>query len=380
MITIIGGELLSSLGSRRQRIAALASGRACPGEITVNGLGGRIRLPYYRLDENRRLARADQVAAYLNKVTRSLFNRLFPDKSPPTHMGVFLGSSSIDYSLVEPLEDVVDGLDPGACPRRRVGGGFYVDRLMDHFGLRGPALTINTACTSSINGLMEAAAMLACRTIDHALVLGLELSFPVMIEGFAMMQLLSPDRLRPFADNRNGMVLGEAVSAVLLSRDDVMESGWHFLGGESCCETHSIIGAEPGGRGMARVIRRSMQHAGITPDVVTAVKSHGIGGELMDSAEFFGMARAFDHIPPYFSLKPYIGHTLGGCGVAELVLLLDCVEHGFLPATPDAEPLDAQFSSAPLARSMELGHGRFMLNYFGFGGNNSSCIIEKVTP
>ena len=380
MITIAGGELLSSLGSKPDRIAALRAGSIHSTTMCIEGMADQPIFPCYRIDETQRVALVDHIEEYLISVTKALLRKIFPKCSPPSDIGLFLGSSSLDYSLTRPMELNIDGLDPQDCPCRRVGGGFYAERLMQRFGFTGPSLTFNTACTSSINALMEAALMLECRIIDHALVLGFELSLPLIVEGFAMMHLLSPDILRPFSRNRNGMVLGEAVSAVLLSRDDIYPADWYYLGGESSCETYSIIGTDPGGKGIEKVIRHSMATTGTDPSEITVIKSHGIGGDLMDFAEMRGMERAFDEIPPYFSLKPYIGHTLGGCGVAELVLLMDCVDNGFIPATPNALPLDDRFSVAPLTENMDITHGRFMLNYFGFGGNNTSCIVKKYAP
>ncbi|RUM33833.1 MAG: hypothetical protein DSY50_07600 [Desulfobulbus sp.] len=380
MISLLGGELLSSLGAGEERIAALRNGRAAPDTIAVEAFADQPLFPYYLIDNSSRVARADHIEEYLQNVTENLFSRQFSGSSPPANTGVFLGSSSIDYSLTRPIEQIIDGLDPGKLPGNRVGGGFYADRIMQRFGLSGPSLTYNTACTSSINAFMDAAAMLECRVIDYALVMGLELSLPVIVEGFALMQLLSPDVLRPFGQKRNGMILGEAVSAVLLCRSDTRSSNWHYLGGESCCEIHSVAGSDPGGKGIAQVIRQSLSDAQVSPSELTALKAHGTGGELMDLAEMRGMEMAFTDIPDYFSLKPYIGHTLGGCGLAELVLLMECVDNGFIPATPHADPLDEQFTSPPVRTNMDVTHGRFMLNYFGFGGNNTSCILEKTKP
>ncbi len=380
MITLAGGELLCALGSRENRIKALRSASASPATIRIDSLPDRPQFPYYLIDRTLRRARADLIEQYLETVTAALLGRVFPDGVCPARFGVFLGSSSIDYSLTRPIEQVIDGLDPKELPCRRVGGGFYADRLMERFGFSGPSLTYNTACTSSMNAMMDAAAMIECRIIDYALVLGLELSLPVIVEGFALMQLLSPDELRPFGRDRNGMILGEAVSAVLLSRDEVLPSAWRYLGGRSSCEIHSVAGADPTGKGIARVIRQCLADAETDPADLVALKAHGTGGELMDLAEMRGMEKAFAEIPPYFSLKPYIGHTLGGCGPAEMILVMEAVDNGFIPATPQAMPFDDAFAVPPIIRNMDVTHGRFMLNYFGFGGNNTSCIIERAAP
>jgi 3-oxoacyl-[acyl-carrier-protein] synthase-1 len=89
------------------------------------------------------------------------------------------------------------------------------------------------------------------------------------------------------------------------------------------------------------------------------------------------MLRIFASMPPICALKPFIGHTLGACGLTELVLFYRAIEHGFLIATPgigaDRTALGVVLNQAE--RSMTKGH--FMLNSFGFGGNNTSLVVSR---
>jgi 3-oxoacyl-[acyl-carrier-protein] synthase-1 len=289
-------------------------------------------------------------------------------------------ATMLSVMSMPPIEQSVDGDFVKTWKRERVGGGGYVDSLMHRFGFEGPSLTYNTACTSSANALMDAAAMLDGGIVDYALVLGVELYSPTTLEGFVMMQLASPDAIRPFDAQRNGIVLGEAVSAVLLSRDDIAPSSWRYLGGNSNCETHSVTGANPDGSGIAEVMRHALRDAGTEPEEVTLVKAHGTASDLNDQAEMRGMEQVFENLPPYLSFKPYIGHTLGGCGAAELLLMMESVDAGFVPASANFETLDEDFTQAPIQERLTVDSGRFMMNYFGFGGNNTSFIIEKVLP
>jgi 3-oxoacyl-[acyl-carrier-protein] synthase-1 len=89
------------------------------------------------------------------------------------------------------------------------------------------------------------------------------------------------------------------------------------------------------------------------------------------------MKYAFNRVPPFFSLKPYIGHTLGGCGSAELILMMESIDAGFIPSSANFSKMDETLGLAPLRHSFEVKYGKFLLNYFGFGGNNTSFVIEK---
>ena len=380
MVTILGGELLCALGDASERMQRLRDGMPEIASMEVRIGEETAHYPYYRIDALPRYSDSAIVDGYLDRAVSSLLEKLGLEASRLENVGVFLGSSSIDYSMAWPIEQSVDGDFVKTWKRERVGGGGYVDSLMHRFGFEGPSLTYNTACTSSANALMDAAAMLDGGIVDYALVLGVELYSPTTLEGFVMMQLASPDAIRPFDAQRNGIVLGEAVSAVLLSRDDVASSPWHYLGGKSNCETYSVTGANPSGEGIAQVMRDALEDAGLESGAIDVVKAHGTASDLNDLAEMRGMEQVFDDIPPFLSLKPYVGHTLGGCGTAELLLMMECVDAGFVPASVNFETLDSDLSAAPIRERLAMAEGRLMLNYFGFGGNNTSVIIEKAAP
>jgi 3-oxoacyl-[acyl-carrier-protein] synthase-1 len=378
MVSILGGEVLCALGQGTAKVEALRNKAPRIGTRDVKVSGETVTFPYYKIDEGSRLSDRGMVAEYLDRVVTALLKKTSYAPDALNSIGVFLGSSSIDYSLAFAIEQDIDPTYKARLATERVGGGCYADALMRRFGWEGPSLTYNTACTSSSNAVIDAAGMLESGLIDFALVLGLELYSPTTMEGFTVMQLLTPDRIRPFDACRNGIALGEAVSAVLLSRDDIAPSPWRYLGGKSNCETYSVTGANPSGEGIAQVMRGALKDARLCEDEVTAVKAHGTASALNDEAEMRGMEQVFETLPPYLSLKSAIGHTLGGCGSAELVLIMECVDAGFLPPSCHFDTLDDNFAAEPLREPLAVSSGRFMLNYFGFGGNNTSLIVEKV--
>jgi len=379
MITILGGEMLCALGDKSRRLAALREGISPLSSVKVNVSGKEIIYPYYRIDNGPRESDPAIVIGYFKQVISQLLRQDYAvGLRASARVGLFLGSSAIDYSLARPIEEAVDSNFVSCCDRKRVGGGYYLESLKQEFNFCGPALTYDTACTSSANALLGAASLLAAKVIDCALVLGLELYSPTTLEGFALMQLLADSAARPFAENRNGIVLGEAVSVCLLSRDGPAPPPWTLAGGCSACETFSVTGTDPDGAGAAQVMRGALADCQLTPEAITLIKAHGTASDLNDRAEMRGMEQVFAKLPPYLSLKPCLGHTLGGCGVAELLLLKECVDAGFMPAAMNATPLDPEFARAPLDRELALESGCFMLNYFGFGGNNCSLVVSKA--
>ncbi|RLA73412.1 MAG: beta-ketoacyl synthase [Epsilonproteobacteria bacterium] len=376
-ITILGGEILSSLGTKDERLTHLQNGTYHTVVKSMILNGDTLTFPYYAIDDKARLADPDHALPYLEKVVAVALERVGLHQKELSRCGLFLGCSSNDLSLSVPLGRNFDHSMEETQSCQRVGNGVYADFLRRTFGLGSLNFTYNTACTSSANAVMDAASMLEGGMIDYALVVGIELFAPVTFEGFASMQLLSPEAIRPFDKQRSGIVQGEAVSAVILSRSDVKASSWYYLGGMSNCETHSVTGASPDGVGIGEVITTALKSAGVKEDEITAVKAHGTASALNDTAEINGMKQAFKTLPPFFSLKPYIGHTLGGCGSAELLLMMESVDAGFVPSSANFSEMDEALDAMPLRQALPLEGGNFLLNYFGFGGNNTSFVIEK---
>ncbi|WP_342662430.1 beta-ketoacyl synthase N-terminal-like domain-containing protein [Psychromonas hadalis] len=213
--------------------------------------------------------------------------------------------------------------------------------------------------------------------IDYALVVGLEMFAPLSYEGFSSMQLLTNNCVKPFDAERKGLVLGESLAAVFFSREEVQHSTWVFKGGISRSETASVTGSKVDGTGIFDVMQKTLTVSGVNIDDIDVVKAHGTGSPMGDVAEINGMKLLFQEQPSFFSFKPYIGHTLGACGVSELLLLMESVDAGFIPSTPNFGKTDEQLNWSPLQSTMNCHSGTFLLNYFGFGGNNTSLIISK---
>lgn len=378
MITILGGEIYSALGNKEERLKHLSEGtyRTVDKSMVLNG--ETLSYAYYGIDDGERNSAVTIPLQYLEEVVQKAIDKIGLTSEQLKRCGLFLGSSSNDLSLSLPLGKNFDGSQEAVIACERIGNGYYAEQLIKRFGLHDFTLTYNTACTSSANAVLDAASMLEGEVIDYALVIGMEMFAPVTFEGFASMQLLSPGKIAPFDRDRQGILLGEAVSALFMSRDDVADAPWYFRGGVSNCETHSVTGANPNGVGISQVITAALEKAGVQQSAVTAVKAHGTASALNDQAEMNGMRLAFAQTPAFFSFKPYIGHTLGSCGSSELLLILECVDAGFVPSSPNFSNCDETLQLAPMQEKMPCESGLFMLNYFGFGGNNTSFVIEKA--
>lgn len=290
---------------------------------------------------------------------------------------LFLGTSSLDISVTEALYARDLEADPAAHPlMTNAAMGGLAEAIARRFGLRGPDYTINTACTSSANALIYADAMIREGLIDHALIVGLEIFNVITALGFQSLALLAPNGMRPFDARRAGLVLGEGVCALVVGAAPG-PSGFHLRAGANLCDTHAVSAANPDGSTVAAVMQQALDAAGLKASDILAVKAHGTASLLNDEAEAAGVHRVFPTVPPMLAMKPFIGHTFGACGLNEMLLVCGAIERGYLPPMPGiaAEPgeLNLKLNQTPAP----VGRGAFLLNYFGFGGNNTSLAVAN---
>lgn len=289
---------------------------------------------------------------------------------------LFLGTSSLDISVTEAIYARALKVDAAHPLMTNAAMGGLAETIARRFGLRGPDYTINTACTSSANALIYADAMIREGLIDHALIVGLEIFNVITALGFQSLALLAPNGMRPFDAARAGLVLGEGVSALVVGATPG-PSGFRLRAGANLCDTHGVSAANPDGSTVAAVMQQALDAAGLNPSDILAVKAHGTASLLNDEAEAAGMHRVFPAVPPMLAMKPFIGHTFGACGLNELLLVCGAIERGHLPPMPgiSAEPgelgLTLNQTWAPVAK------GAVLLNYFGFGGNNTSLVVAN---
>ncbi len=296
-------------------------------------------------------------------------------------MPVFLGSSCYGIGVAEALYAEALAQGDSAIPLPLDGFFQISSYLHTRWGFTGPDFACNTACTASANALLSAASGINAGLYDQALVLGVEAYNLTTSAGFAVMQLLSPDKMRPFDKRRNGLTLGEGCAAILLTKDETGDLPVHVYGGASACDTYSISASNPDGSEIANVIEQALASADIKREQVNAIKAHGTASPLNDVAEAAAMRAVFGkNLPPFFCLKPAIGHTLGACGALEVALFTGFLERASLPASSGFSEADPELEGVtPSTHALAATPGFYMANFFGFGGNNSSLVL-RYTP
>jgi 3-oxoacyl-[acyl-carrier-protein] synthase I len=345
-------------------------------ELAFDQLRDPMRLPYFALPED---TSGHDFYQQLESVCAAALNGL--DTAQRRRTALLLGSSSFDVQVSESLyrADLNRRGSEQAVPMPIVGYGKLAKQLGDKFGLSSQRHSYSTACTSSANAILYAHRMLTAGLVDHALVLGLERFNHTSVLGFYGLGLISPGgAMRPFAQDRDGLLLGEAMGLLLLSRDKPASGKpqLRLCGGAIGTDNYSLTAANADGRQLAQVIEQALADSDIAADDLVGIKSHGTASLKNDEAEAAALQRVFNgSTPPAFALKPFIGHTLGACGAVETALTLGCLSRGKMPANPGTE-LDPTLA-VHLTKSVQTApKGPYLFNCFAFGGNNNALVID----
>jgi 3-oxoacyl-[acyl-carrier-protein] synthase I len=379
----LGSGLHSCLGdSTDKSVAALRQPAEPPKIIECNVFDDVEAIPY-KLLQGAVWERPDKrIYHVINNVVQQAIDEAGLSPSEQQNMALFVGSSSFDISVSEYLYQQELQRDGDAALALRLSSfGNVAAYIRDRFSIRGADYSFNTACTASANALLTAADMIRLGLIEHALVVGVELYNDITAQGFHGLNLLTRSVMKPFDRERDGLVLGESCSALVLGCNKSQAPVAHpfsVSGGANRCDTFSISAANPDGSTVAEVITLAMENANVTASDINAIKVHGTASLSNDESEAAGMRSVFDIMPTACALKPFVGHTLGACGLSELILFFSSIEQGFLPATPGIGVGDSGLGIELNQHYHHPGEGHFLLNYFGFGGNNSSLVITNA--
>lgn len=355
-------------------VTRLLAAERLPDTLQLDGFAEPVELKYFRIPDGEPLFDPRRFERTIPRVVEAALAESGLGAAERRTLPVFLGSScfSIGYSESR-YAAALAAAEVDAFPMPHCGYGDLAELARCAAGSAGPMFIYNTACTSAANALLGAARALALGRHAHALVVGAELANRTTLAGFSGMQLLA-ERLRPFAAERSGMVLGEGVGAVLLSAQP-REGEYLLHGGANNCDSHSVTTADPGGASVAAVLRRALDITGTRE--VRGIRAHGTASGSGDMAEASGLRQVFPAVPPLSALKPYLGHTLGACGVNELVLYRGALRRGCLPVLRDAGTPDPELGVQALSQPQPAVPGRYLMNHLGFGGNNTVLVLEQ---
>lgn len=332
----------------------------------------------------------------------------YAPKSYEGRIGVFAGASINTYLLRhicadrKSVDEFTSVYQVGAFPML-VGNGadFTATRVSYKLDLRGPASTVQSACSTSLLAVAQACEGLRAGKMDMALAGAASVSLPQR-RGYLYQQggMVSADgHCRPFDAKANGTVFGSGAGMVLLKRyDDALRDGDHIYAvvrGVGITNDGSAKAgyAAPSVDGQAAAISMAQHDAGVEPNTIDYVECHGTGTPLGDPIEVAALAQAFRALPPcdyrcaLSSAKSSVGHLDVAAGVTGLIRAAMALHHEVIPGTlhysepnPRMEIEKTPFYVTAENRAWpKNGHPRRAgVSAFGVGGTNVHLVLEEA--
>ncbi|HYG18488.1 MAG TPA: beta-ketoacyl-ACP synthase II [Ohtaekwangia sp.] len=264
------------------------------------------------------------------------------------------------------------------------------------YGFRGPNYVTVSACASSTNAIYDAYTFLRLGKADIIVSGGSEAAVcEAGVGGFNALRALSerndsPETAsRPYDKDRDGFVLGEGAGALILEEyEHAKKRGakiyGEIIGGGMSADAYHITAPHPEGAGIIQVMYNALEEAGIAPEEVDYINTHGTSTPLGDIGEIKAIQKVFgDHAfkVNISSTKSMTGHLLGAAGAIEVIACLLAIDQSIIPPTinhfnddPDLDPrLNMTFNTAQ-QREVKVA----LSNTFGFGGHNFSLLVKKI--
>jgi amino acid adenylation domain-containing protein len=319
----------------------------------------------------------------------------------PKLAGVFGGSHAPIYWL----ERIGLSVGPFSAEDYQIAIGNVTDNLTTRVAhklrLRGPAITVLTACSTSLVAVHLACQSLLARECDMALAGGVVILAPFRIghvheEG----AITSPDgHCRPFDAASSGTVGGSGVGLVVLKRlEDALADGdtIHAVIRGSAVSNDGgakVSYTAPAPDGQVEAIARAQAAAGVSPETITFVEAHGTGTRLGDPIEVAALTRVFQAAGAQRghcalgSVKSNVGHLSAAAGVTGLIKAALCLEREVIPPTlhfrrpnPDLHLNDSPFfvNTKPLEWKRGAEPRRAGVSAFGLGGTNAHVVLEEA--
>lgn len=348
--------------------------------------------------ESRKIDRFTQFALFVSDQAMADAG-LNKENINPDRVGVVFGSGI--GGLITFQQEVMEFAKGDGTPRYNP---FFIPKMildiaagqisMRH-NLRGPNFAVVSACATSTNAIIEAFNLLRLGKSDIILTGGSEAVISEAgVGGFNAMKAMSvrnddpKTASRPYDKDRDGFVMGEAAGILVLETlDHALARGakiyCEIAGGGATADAYHVTAPHPDGLGARNVMLAALDDAGMKPEEIDYINTHGTSTPLGDGAEVKAITEVFGEHAYNINIsstKSMTGHCLGAAGVIEAIACIEAVRHDLIPPTinhftddPELDPkLNFTFNKAQ-QRTVNAA----LSNTFGFGGHNACVIVKK---
>ncbi len=315
----------------------------------------------------------------------------------PDRCGVVIGSGIGGIGTFEKQHSLLMRSGPG-----RVSPFFIPMMIIDmcaglvsiRYGFRGPNYATVSACASSADAIADAYRVVQRGEADVMLAGGSEATItPTSLAGFCQAKALStrndePERAsRPFDKERDGFVMGEGAAILVIESYEHAKARkariyGEILGSGMTADAYHMTAPHPEGYGARRAMKLCLEDAGVSPQRVDYINTHGTATNLGDIAETKAIKDVLGeraHKIPCNSTKSMVGHLLGAAGALELAVCLKSIEQQLVHPTINLDYPDPACDLDYVASGKKECKISYALsNSFGFGGHNVSLMVGKL--
>ena len=324
------------------------------------------------------------------------------EKEDRTRVGVIWGSGMGGLLTIE--EQIIDFAKGDGVPRfnpfmiPKAIPSIAAGQISIRFGLGGLSFSVSTACSSSSHAVASAFDQLRLGHADILLTGGADADVTYSgVGGFSSMHALSTNNehpetaSRPFSKSRDGFVLGEGAACLILEEYEHAKARGakiyaEMVGEGMTSDAYHMTAPDPDGKGAERVMRLAIKDAGLQPEDIDYINTHGTSTPLGDVTELKAIQRVFgDHVYDMNldSTKSMTGHLIGAAGAVEALACIMALKEGIIPPTinHDPEDLDENIDyrinfTFDKAQKRDIRYA--LSNTFGFGGHNACLLFKKL--
>lgn len=293
-----------------------------------------------------------------------------------------LNNNQLDLSktalIISSTKGNIDLLrDPQHFSKNRVSLTFLAKIIQDFFGFKMQPIIISSACVSGGLAVAVAKRFIQAGKFNDAIVVAGDMVSDFVISGFQSFQALSANPCKPFSKDRNGISLGEAASAVLVSASKREGTTVSLNGAATANDANHISGPSRTGEGLYKCIQQALKEADLSPLEIDYLSAHGTATLFNDEMEAVTFNRAGLKDVSVNSFKGYYGHTLGASALLETILTKHSLLNNELYESLNFDELGV---SKPLNIIQKLEKKELksaLKTASGFGGCNLALVLKK---
>lgn len=250
--------------------------------------------------------------------------------------------------------------------------------VADYFNFSCTPIVISNACISGVSAFVVAREKILSGESRHVIVAGADILCDFITSGFASFKSISTSPCRPYDIERDGLTLGDAAGAVLLTTETDLVKDKHIrlAGGAISNDANHISGPSRTGDGLYYAINNAMNEAGIKDRDVAFLNLHGTATRYNDEMESKAVAWAKLENKPTNSLKGYIGHTLGASGVVETIISAEQLKQGYIYGTKGFSVSDTPYKLKLSSEIQTIEGTSCIKTSSGFGGCNAAIVLD----